>query len=118
MVVNVRLRSLPTGLRLVKGSGREIHSRRKEAGPRRGAAYRARRFVLCVPNVERLQPQKSASLAEDPIIHSFEARVDPAAAGHHLFRPIEVRLSTGQAPVGRRIVGDVPDVGDLVGNLD
>jgi hypothetical protein len=30
-----------------------------------------------------------AAFSEDPIVQSFETRVDPATTGDHLFRPVE-----------------------------
>src|SRR5271156_903888 len=48
----------------------------------------------------------------------FESWMSAAQSVDHLFRPLEVVLAALQVPLGGRPVGDVPQVADLVGQLD
>src|SRR5436190_21832473 len=57
-------------------------------------------------------------VAQNGVIPPLEPRVRTAAALDHFGGPREVLATPIQTPVGRRMMGDVTDVGDLVGDLD
>lgn len=48
----------------------------------------------------------------------LQLRVNPAHLGDHERRPVKVLPPTERRPVGGREIGEVAEVGDLVGQLD